>query len=316
MAGNLWGADVAQLRQLAQQFGIASEALLKQSTHLSGQINNANAWKGSDATRFKSEWNSSHRMLLMKTASSLKQESKKLLEHASQQEQASNAAHGSGGGPMSTPGDGPGGSGKDGKNLWGPDWLADPDSPFRDGWDIYSLTKAFPNIRAGVYDIAGMLHKSRIADFADPAAWKAFQNSDEFSRFFNTSNQLFEGKWHEALNLTEGSKAFAAFDVLGKGLGGLGVGLDTLDAVNNFREGDYGGAAYSTTKALLGAGSFLPPPAGTVCMVASGALALYDNVPVIRDSVNWVGDKVADGAKAVGGAISDGAKAVGDFFGF
>jgi hypothetical protein len=194
--------------------------------------------------------------------------------------------------------------------------LADPDSPFRDGWDIYSLTKAFPNIRSGVFDVGGMLHKSRIADFLDPAAWKAFQNSNEFSKFFNTSNQLFEGKWHEAFNLAEGGKAFAAFDVLGKGLGVLGVGLDSLDAANAIKDGKYGDAAYSGTKALLGVGSFLPPPAGTVCMVASGALALYDNVPVIHDSVNWVGGKIADGAKAVGDTISDGVDAVGDFFGF
>jgi hypothetical protein len=29
MAGNLWGADVAQLRTLAQQFGKTSETLLQ-----------------------------------------------------------------------------------------------------------------------------------------------------------------------------------------------------------------------------------------------------------------------------------------------
>jgi len=161
-----------------------------------------------------------------------------------------------------------------------------------------------------------MLHKSRIGDFLDPAAWRAFQNSNEFSKFFNLSNNLFEGKFHEVLNLAEGSNAFKYIDGFSKGLGVLGVGLDTLDAYNNFQEGDYGSAAYSTTKALLGAGSFLPPPAGTACMVASGALALYDNVPVIHDSVNYVGDKIADGAEAVGGAISDGVDAVGDFFGF
>jgi hypothetical protein len=32
--------------------------------------------------------------------------------------------------------------------------------------------------------------------------------------------------------------------------------------------------------------------------------------------VNYVGDKIADGAEAVGGAVSDGVDAVGDFFGF
>ena len=328
MTGNLWGADVAQLRTLAQQFGKASETLQQQSTLLTSHINNNSSWKGNDALQFRSEWNGNHHAILQRAADRLKEESKKLLENANQQEQASDAAPGSGGGPLggrSTPGDplNP----DQPSDPWGPDWLTGPDSPFRDGWDIYNLVKAFPNIRAGAFDIAAMLQKSRIGDFFDAAAWKTFQNSNEFSKFFNVSNQLFEGKWHEAFNLTEGTKAFQAFDGLGKGLGVLGVGLDTLDAVNAAKDGEYGSAAYSGAKALIGAGSFLPPPAGTVCMVASGALALYDNVPVIHDSVNWVGGKIADGAsavgdsisdgaEAVGDSISDGAEAVGDFFGF
>lgn len=175
------------------------------------------------------------------------------------------------------------------------------------------MTKAFPNLRAGIFDIAAMLHKSRIGDFMDPAAWRAFQNSNEFSKFFNMSNSLFEGKFHEVLNLANDTNAFKYLDAFSKG---LGVGLDGLDAYNAFQDGEYGSAAYSTTKALLGAGLFLPPPAGTACMVASGALALYDNVPIIHDSVNYVGDKIADGAEAVGDAVSDGVDAVGDFFGF
>ncbi|WHP58259.1 WXG100 family type VII secretion target [Arthrobacter sp. KFRI-F3372] len=326
MAGNLWGADVDQLRTLARQFSKTADLLLQQSTQLSGQINNTPAWKGQDAEHFRSDWNGSHRALLQKTAARLKQESKLLLTNAEEQDKASST--GGAGGPGGTGGSGgqstgvPGsvggpGTGRPGtENPWGPDWLADPDSPFRDGWDIYGLTKAFPNLRAGLFDIAAMLHKSRISDFLDPAAWRAFQNSNEFSKFFNMSNSLFEGKFHEVLDLAEGSNAFKYLDGFSKGLGVVGVGLDSLDAFNNFQEGDYGSAAYSTTKALLGAGSFLPPPAGTACMVASGALALYDNVPIVHDSVNYVGDKIADGAEAVGGAISDGVDAVGDFFGF
>lgn len=327
MTGNLWGADVAQLRTLAQQFGKASEALQQQSTLLTSQINNNTSWKGNDALQFRSNWNGNHHALLQRAADRLKEESKKLLENANAQEKTSGGEPGSGGGPLGGSGSGGSGSGDKSSDPWGPDWLAGPDSPFRDGWDIYNLVKAFPNIRAGVFDIAAMLQKSRIGDFFDAAAWKTFQNSNEFSKFFNVSNQLFEGKWHEAFNLTEGTKAFKAFDGLGKGLGVLGVGLDTLDAVNSVADGEYGSAAYSGAKALIGAGSFLPPPAGTVCMVASGALALYDNVPIVHDSVNWVGGKIADGAsavgdsisdgaEAVGDSISDGAEAVGDFFGF
>ena len=320
MAGTLWGADVEQLRTLARQFSKTADMLQQQSQQLSGHINNSTAWKGQDASLFRSDWNGSHRMLLQKTAARLQQESKLLLAHADEQEKASatGGAGTTGPGTGAPGGNGPGGQapGRGSNNPWGPDWLADPDSPFRDGWDIYGLTKAFPNLRAGLFDIAAMLHKSRISDFLDPAAWRAFQNSNEFSKFFNMSNSLFEGKFHEVLNLAEGSNAFKYLDGFSKGLGVVGVGLDSLDAFNNFQEGDYDSAAYSTTKALLGAGSFFPPPAGTACMVASGALALYDNVPVIHDSVNYVGDKIADGAEAVGGAVSDGVDAVGDFFGF
>lgn len=318
MAGNLWGADVAQLRTLAQQFGKTSETLLQQSTTLTLAINNNTAWKGADGARFTSEWNGSHRALVQKTAMALQAESKRLMTHAEQQERASKSATGSGGG--AGPGGGPGGPGGtvpfDLRDLTRPGWLEDPDSPFRKGWDFYNLVKAFPNLRSGLFDMAGMLQKSRIGDFLDATAWKAFQNSNEFSKFFNVSNQLFEGKWHEAFNLTEGTKAFSAFEGLGKGLGVLGVGLDGMDAVNSLADHEYGDAAYSTAKALIGAGSFLPPPAGTACMVASAGLALYDNVPVIHDSVNWVGGQIADGAGAVADSVSDGAEAVGDFFGF
>ena len=95
----MWGADVAELRTLAQQFGKASDTLLTQSTLLSNQINNNPSWKGQDAARFRSDWNGSHRAMLQQAVSALKQESKKLLENADQQEKASNAAPGSGGGP-------------------------------------------------------------------------------------------------------------------------------------------------------------------------------------------------------------------------
>ena len=64
MAGNLWGADVAQLRTLAQQFGKTSETLLQQSTTLTSAINGNTAWKGADGARFKSDWNGSHRALI------------------------------------------------------------------------------------------------------------------------------------------------------------------------------------------------------------------------------------------------------------
>lgn len=313
MAGNLWGADVAQLRTLAQQFGKTSETLLQQSTTLTSAINGNTSWKGADGARFKSEWNGNHRALIQKTALALNEESKRLMTHAEQQEKASNNGSGSG-----APG-APGGSGRR-DNPWGPDWFADPDSPFRDGWDIYGLTKALPNLRAGLFDLAHFISKADSVseffskDFRNVA--KAFQDTNMLSQYFNTSSELFDARWDTALNLAEGGKAATFFEVGGKALGGVGVGLDLLDTVNHISEGDKGAAVYSGIKAGLGVASFAPPPVGTAAMVASGALAIYDNVPVVKETVNAIGGSIADSAEAAWDGAGDAADKVGDFFGF
>ncbi|MEV7131315.1 hypothetical protein AB0N24_00355 [Arthrobacter sp. NPDC093128] len=341
MAGNLWGADVAQLRTLAQQFGKTSDSLLQQSTQLSNQINNNPAWKGQDAVTFRSDWNSSHRALIQRTALALKQESKKLLTQAEEQEKASTGG-GDGGGP-GTGGAGSSGDAGDDKKPFqlGPDWLADSDdspSPFRGGWDTYNLIKAFPNIRAGVFDAAAIMRESGFRKSFTKAAWDTFQESNAISRYFNMSSDLFDGKFHNVLNLAPDSSAFKVLGGFGHALGGLGVGLDTLDAVNKWQAGDTGGAYYSGAKAALGVVSFFPPPVGTAAMVASGALAIYDNVPAVKNFVNGVGGQIAEGwnaaghaieqsteaageaiadaGEAVSDAVGDGAKAVSKFFGF
>lgn len=323
MAGTLWGADVEQLRTLARQFSKTADQLQQQSQQLSGHINNSTAWKGQDASRFRSDWNSSHRTLLQKTAMRLQQESKLLLTHADEQEKASATAGAGNTGAGAPGGNGPGGQvpGQGSNNPWGPDWLADPDSPFRDGWDIYGLTKAFPNLRAGLFDLPHFIQKADgvreflfAKDFRNVA--KAFQDTNMLSQFFNTSSELFDGRLDTALNLAEGGKAATFFEVGGKALGGIGVGLDLLDSVNNFKEGDVGAGVYSGIKTGLGVLGFAPPPVGTAAMVASGALAIYDNVPVVKETVNAIGGSIADGAKKAWEGAGDAVEDVGDFFGF
>ncbi|WP_189337461.1 hypothetical protein [Arthrobacter sp. AFG7.2] len=332
MSGSVWGADVAQLRTLAQQFSKTADLLQQQSTHLSGQINNSPAWKGRDAEHFRSDWNGNHRTLLQQTANRLKQESKLLLANADEQDRASSTggAGGSAGPGRGGPGTGvPGSVGGQGTgrppsdNPWGPDWLADPNSPFRDGWDIYNLTKALPNLRAGLFDLPHFIKRADSfaeffsKDFRDVA--KAFQDTNLLSQYFNTSSELFDGRWDTALNLVDGGKAATFFEFGGKALGVVGVGLDTLDAFNNFSNGnpdDNGGAWYSAVKAGLGVAGFVPPPVGTAAMVASGALAIYDNVPIVKETVNAIGESIADGAEAAWESAGDAAENVGDFFGF
>ena len=316
MTGTL-GANPDQLRSLAQHCSTGAQSLLDISSSVSAVVNNPGFWKGTDADQTRQQWNTVLRMQILSASSSLDRAKSELLEQAADQERTSSDADG-GGGPGMTPAGGPGRTpipGEDG-NVPGPDWLLGPDSPFRDGWDIYQLIKAFPNMRAGLFDIGAMLTPALRSGFLDPEAWTALRSSNMLSGFFNTSGDLFDGNWHTALNLTEGSRAFTAFDVLGKGLGVVGTGLDLYDTVVHLNNGDAGDAIYSGAKTVLGVASFFPPPVGTVAMVASGALAIYDNVPVVHDAVNAVGGAIADTAEDVGGALSDGAEAVGDFFGF
>jgi hypothetical protein len=320
VAGNLWGADVDQLRTLARQFSTTADLLLQQSTQLSSQINNNPAWKGQDAEHFRSDWNGNHRALLQKTAARLKQESKLLLTNADEQDSASNS--GGAGSAGGLPG---GASSVQGAPFQlGPDWIADNDSsPFRNGWDMYNLAKALPNLRAGLFDLPHFIKKADSfaeffsKDFRDVA--KAFQDTNMLSQYFNTSSELFDGRWDTALNLVDGGKAATFFEFGGKALGVVGVGLDALDAFNNFTNGnqdDNGGAWYSAIKAGLGVAGFVPPPVGTAAMVASGALAIYDNVPIVKETVNAIGGSIADGAKAAWEGAGDAAENVGDFFGF
>ncbi|MCB5292920.1 WXG100 family type VII secretion target [Arthrobacter sp. SO3] len=321
MAGNLWGADVAQLRTLAQQFGKTSETLLQQSTTLTSAINNNTAWKGADAARFTSEWNGSHRALIQKTAHALKAESKRLLTHAEQQEKASNAATGGGGSAGIA---GISVRSGTGSNPWGPDWLA-KGSPFRDAWGFRGMTKTAFDLPKNVFGLATMASKG-FGTFTNAAAWgrlpatsatynlldsatdliglknlqKYVPAFNKFSGVFAESAWLFKGKGTVLEALGKGG--------LGRGLGWAGVGLNGFDAVKNFAEGNPEAGAWSGAKAALGVACFLPPPAGTVCAVASAAIAIYE-IPAVKEFVNGAASDVAD---AVGAAVKDPGKFVED----
>ncbi|WP_207343485.1 hypothetical protein [Arthrobacter sp. E3] len=85
-----------------------------------------------------------------------------------------------------------------------------------------------------------------------------------------------------------------------------------MDSVNHFANDEAGQGAYSLVKAGLGAASFAPPPLGTAAAIGSGALFFYYNVPVIHDTDNFVGGKIAGGAVAATDAVVEGAGAVVD----
>ena len=329
MTGNLWGADVAQLRTLAQQFGKASESLQQQSTLLTGQINNNTSWKGNDALQFRSDWNGSHHALLQRAADRLKEESKKLLENANQQEKASDAAPGSGGGPLGGR-SGPGSQGA-GNDPWGPDWLA-KGSPFRDAWGLRGAIKASLDLPKNVFGLATMASKGLDA-FQDAAKWAKLPGQSATYNLMDSATDLLGlknlQKYVPALNQFGGVFKESAFlfkgqgdllESLGKGwlgraIGWAGVCLNGYDKVKNIADGNVDGALWSGAKTALGVASFLPPPAGTVCMVASAAIAVYE-IPAVKNFVNGaastVANTVTDAVKDPGKFVEDTGKNLAD----
>ncbi|MGX9899359.1 WXG100 family type VII secretion target [Arthrobacter sp. SA17] len=96
MVGNFYGADVAQLRQLAKDMANGANRLSMLGQQLGGSVASS-PWKGDDADRFRSDWNSSHARVLLAAADGIQTASKALLRNAEEQDKASNDGAGSGG---------------------------------------------------------------------------------------------------------------------------------------------------------------------------------------------------------------------------
>ncbi|WAJ32693.1 WXG100 family type VII secretion target [Arthrobacter sp. FX8] len=103
MAGNFYGGDVEQLRQLAKDLAAGANRLNVLGQQLSSSIGSG-LWKGRDGDRFRSEWTSSHARLLRSATAGLESAARTLLANADEQEKAST------GGPGG-PGSGGSGSG-------------------------------------------------------------------------------------------------------------------------------------------------------------------------------------------------------------
>jgi hypothetical protein len=323
VAGTLWGADVEQLRTLAQQFSRTADMLQQQSQQLSGHINNSPAWTGQDAARFRSDWNGNHRMLLQKAVTRLQQESKLLLANADEQEKASISEGADGGIGISAghsytalPPIGP----------LGPDWLSNGDSPFRRGWDAYNGVLGLKTVPWGLRDLSHFA--ANYGDEVDEnwlrafnqGLWKESVAADDLRGAFSGTANLLSGKFGDFAAMARGADAAplsgaATFGLNSAGhlLGGVGVALDGLDTINAMEQGETGDAVRSGLKTALGALSFAPPPVGVTCMVIGSAWAAVELIPGAKDAIDSGFDAFGDFADDVTADIGDGVK---NFFGF
>ncbi|MDQ0755433.1 WXG100 family type VII secretion target [Arthrobacter sp. B3I4] len=364
VAGNVWGADVAQLRMLAQNFGQTSETLLQQSTALTAAINNNTSWKGADSARFTSEWNGSHRALIQQTARALKAQSKLLLTQAEEQEKASNAAAGSGGGPLGplSHGAGDGAWAAAGGILTGGAaglrWLMGIQKNIKTPLSLAKIVGQYgwvlKNQREGLVNALFTRGRHRLGGpgFEMRNLWQTTAGNKTLEGLLRDSSTGSRtvgaiDKASDAASLKNLNRFIPALDRLGgfvaekpwlgkgtslewlgksgiaRGLGWAGVGFNTFDSVKSFADGDVKGGAASAGKALLGVGCFLPPPAGTVCQVASVGIAVYENWDTITSVGKDVGEGIVNAVKDPGKFVSDTAdnvkdagKSVANFFGF
>lgn len=103
MAGK-YGADVEQLRQLAQQMSTASDRLERDRITVGHQIK-ISAWAGPFAATFKARWESEHSLHVATVARVLNENATQLRKNADEQEAASAADRGADGGSgRSSPG--------------------------------------------------------------------------------------------------------------------------------------------------------------------------------------------------------------------
>jgi hypothetical protein len=120
----MYGADVAQLKQLAGVLERAADRLDNSRVKVTDGIKVA-AWIGPVAVRFRLTWDSTYRPNLQSAADLLRGNAKTLRSNAEEQDQASRAHGGASSG--GSPGGSSGGSGEDSdwvQNKWG--WWVDP----------------------------------------------------------------------------------------------------------------------------------------------------------------------------------------------
>lgn len=96
MAG-IYGADIVQLRALSKQLNDASARMISAKNLLSGYVQASAVWKGSDANRFRTDWDTRHRVLLEQVIQGLAAAGRIADANADEQEKAS-AGSGTGGG--------------------------------------------------------------------------------------------------------------------------------------------------------------------------------------------------------------------------
>jgi uncharacterized protein YukE len=106
MAGNVYGADVAELRSLGDKLARSADDLDRIANLLTHQITSTTAWVGPNAQKFRGEWSGAHRGAVATSARALRDCAATLRRNADEQDRTSAADSSSAGTYGSSPGPG------------------------------------------------------------------------------------------------------------------------------------------------------------------------------------------------------------------
>lgn len=85
MTANFFGMEIEAVQRLAQNLQRASDEIEGIMNRLTPEVTNESIWRGPDATRFRSDWQSSHVPELRRVIEALRQASQAATTNAEQQ---------------------------------------------------------------------------------------------------------------------------------------------------------------------------------------------------------------------------------------
>lgn len=276
----MFGADVAELRDLAKRMSAGQRALQSKAIDISSMVNTS-AWEGADGDQFRQDWNSNLKKQVLQSARFLDVAATELRRHAQEQEKASNGAGASSGGTTIPAGRTTAGQ-------------ATSSSPLDRAVDTLGTA-----IDWGAWGDVGNVTATTLGIASDMKidAAKAAGLLDEAGR-------LKPGL--AGAGILDGLKGLSA-------LGNVASGLSVLDgavsAYQGFDSGNPYAGADGVITGVLGAASFIPGPVGWTAaglgMVWTGLDYLSGDVPVTK--------RIVDFGESAANAIADGAEAAWDW---
>ncbi|WP_251152997.1 hypothetical protein [Cellulosimicrobium sp. Marseille-Q4280] len=327
-----WGADVNQLRSLAQSLQSASEQLSSTTAQVSSLVESSTRWQGDDASQFRSDWSGTSMALLRGVSQTLADASQAVLRNAQQQHDTSTE-----GGSIPSPGvpspgipTGPGGGplGGGAPGLQGSIWDVG-----QVAWGGVSLVLAgMKGWKVGTA-LNGFLQASRLADVSDAAA-----SASVFAR---------------GMVLDDAMGMLGGLGTAGRLLGGVGGAFGVIGGFQQMFASEYDGVRGGVDRVMGGvsviggAGTMLmmagllTNPVGIGIVVGAGVVAgawalgnlvvdnwdaisgfatnpgpyLADGWENVQDFAGDAVDTIGDVASDVGDAVGDGLSAAGDFVG-